>query len=413
MINITNNPEQKKSVDNIIFLSDKINERAGGPSGYIANLQNGLTLFDDHSAKIAVVGDIYQPQESRIKKSLLKLLTFWVPCKKWRRDLRSRLDSVLFEQADKYAQYAKELDKYDFLSITCHTIDDVLFVRKYLNKRNLKAKLILMSHSPQPPSQETYDALLRQKNPDAEAIYRELAKKEKEAFYSEDIFLFPSKEAMEPYTSSLPYFDDIIKQKVIKFVPTGCKPLHTDCSAEELRKRYQITTPYVISYMGRHIPIKGYDLLKNIAKKLLSVRQDVTFLIGGRMQSGIPPLKHKNWVELGFVNPAEIFCVSDCFILPNRQTYFDLILLEALSMGTVVFASDTGGNKTVYQQTKAITLYTDEDDCVNKINRFLNASAEDRQKMKANAEKAYLENYTPDIFGRNYVELIKEIIKDV
>ena len=188
--------------------------------------------------------------------------------------------------------------------------------------------------------------------------------------------------------------------------------MNTDKNIEELRRQYHIETPYVISYIGRHISIKGYDLLQNIAKKLLSMRQDVTFLIGGNMKSGIPPLEHKNWLELGFVNPAEVFKASDCFILPNRQTYFDLILLEALSMGTIVFASNTGGNKTVYQQTNAISLYASEDECVRQINQFLDASEGEKQQLKDKARMAYIENYTLDIFGRNYIELIKDIIGD-
>lgn len=407
-------------VDNIIFLSNDINVRAGGPSGYIANLKNGLDLHNDSSIKIVIIHGSNMPCKSlmnTVKKHFLKVITFWIPVQKYRRKVRSWLDSIIMKNIkinDKYSCLKKELNRYNFKSITCHFVDDALFIRDYLNKRRLNAKLILMSHSPQPPSQELYNELIMAKDIQAEVKYHEFAKKEEECFTKvPDIFLFPSKESIEPYSSSLSYFKDILEQKVIKFLATGCTPLDTDKSVEELRRQYHIETPYVISYIGRHISIKGYDLLQNIAKKILSVRQDVTFLIGGNMKSGIPPLEHKNWLELGFVNPAEVFKVSDCFILPNRQTYFDLILLEALSMGTVVFASNTGGNKTVYQQTNAIFLYTSEDDCVRRINQFLDASEEEKQQLRDKARKAYLKNYTLDIFGRNYINLIKDVIGDV
>ena len=406
----TTSDKSIQSVDNIIFLSDKISDRAGGPAGYLANLRTGLAQIDHPTVKIVFISDTEKSSENKIKKYSLRLLTFWIPVKNWRRGLRSKLEAVLFNQDDKYARYEKELNRYQFQSVTCHTVDDTLFLRRYLDKKKSKATLISMSHSPQPPAQEAYDSLLMKKDPRAEKIYQELSEKEKKAFYAEDIFLFPSKESIEPYSSALPYFQDILERKPIHFLPTGCSPLSTPLGIEELRQKYQITTPYVISYMGRHIPIKGYDLLQNIAQKILSIRQDVTFLIGGRM-SGIPPLNHKNWVELGFVNPAEIFRLSDCFILPNRQTYFDLVLLEALSMGTVVFASETGGNKTVYQQTKAISLYSDEDSCVRQINQFLDMPASEKQRLKDDAKQAYLDNYTLDIFARRYIKFIEDITK--
>ena len=80
-------------------------------------------------------------------------------------------------------------------------------------------------------------------------------------------------------------------------------------------------------------------------------------------------------------------------------------------MGTVVFASETGGNKTVYQQTKAISLYSDEDSCVRQINQFLDMPASEKQRLKDDAKQAYLDNYTLDIFARRYIKFIEDITK--
>lgn len=180
-------------------------------------------------------------------------------------------------------------------------------------------------------------------------------------------------------------------------------------ATEELRKKYNIKTPYIISYIGRHNKIKGYDLLKDIAEKVLAERDDVTFLIGGKLSPDIEPLNHPRWIELGFVNPPDVLSISDCFILPNRQTYFDLVLLEVMSMGVPVFASATGGNKSVYEATNAINLYKDIDECVEQITAYLDLDEDKQLALKEKTLQAYCENYTLEIFAKNYVKMIESL----
>ena len=240
--------------------------------------------------------------------------------------------------------------------------------------------------------------------------YFKWQKIEKDAFENAaDIILFPTKESIEPYSSVLEYFYEVEKNKCFLFLPTGCCQLELDKNCVDFRKKYNITTPYIISYIGRHNKIKGYDLLKDIALKVLSERDDVTFVIGGKLSSDIQPLNHPRWIELGFVNPPDVLSISDCFVLPNRQTYFDLVLLEVMSMGIPVFASATGGNKSVYNATKAITLYTEIDECVEKINSYLDADIDIKEQMKNKTLQAYKDNYTLEIFAKNYVALIESL----
>lgn len=57
-------------------------------------------------------------------------------------------------------------------------------------------------------------------------------------------------------------------------------------------------------------------------------------------------LKDSRWKEVGWTNDSQsIIAASDVFVLPNRETYFDIIMLEVLSCGKIVIASRTGGNK--------------------------------------------------------------------
>lgn len=403
----------KKQVKNIVFFSGGVNVRSGGPGGYIANLESGVLKTGYN--RIKFIYKIHDSKDLKLRKTFIRILSFWVPVKQYRKRFRLYLskkikgmswDDVSLKSLH-YSDLIKELDKYEFDSITCHYVKDALFIRNYLQDRKSKAKLILMSHSPEPPSEEMYAVDKASKNPYAEENYIKWKTIEREAFcHAADILLFPSKESIEPYSNTLEYFKDI---KNFVYLETGCCPIKSEYNYEELVKKYNIKTDFVISYIGRHNKIKGYDLLKNIAEKILKIRKDVTFLIGGRQGNEIKPLDNDRWIELGFVNPADVLKVSDCFILPNRQTYFDLVLLEVLSMGCPVFASNTGGNKAVYKKTKAITLYDTEDECVNKIIEFLDLFSDERRKIINKVQKAYDDNYTIEIFAKNYIEMIKNI----
>ncbi len=397
----------KTAVDNIIFYSSGTNIRAGGPQGYLANLQLGIGRQDNI---IFITQDSLNNQKFDFRNTIAYLLTCLIPVKKYRRSLRQHLTALLFgynkylkDGIDpRYFPFIRELNKYSFKTITCHVIEDAIFLKSYL-KHNNGGKLLQMSHCPQPPSEEVYNTAKENNDPNAENTLKEWQKLEKEAFSDADIYIFPSKESVDCYTSSLPYFQSFINEKDIRYVRTGCQPL------ENLRTKYNIETPFIISYIGRHNQIKGYDLLKEIAEKILAQREDVTFLIGGAAGS-IPPLQHPRWIEIGRCNPAEVLSITDAFILPNRQTYFDLILLEVMSTGTPVFASRGGGNTTVEQDTHAITLYDNIDDCVNKLNEFLKQPAEEKSLLRQKIKAAYQQNYTLEVFAQNYINMIKQVV---
>ena len=384
--------------------------------GYIANLKSGLEQIDDHS--IEIISRVVSPR-LRYEKAI-RILSCIIPFKELRKQFRKKLIDYfnVFKlhdvslQALYYRDFIEILDKYDFDTITCHWVKDALFIRNYLESRKSRAKLILMSHSPEPPSEEVYAVEKLNGNPEAEKNYKIWQKIEKAAFCEKaDYLLFPSKEAIEPYSSSLPYFESIIEQKQFLFLPTGCTPLATDQSKEQLQEKFNIKTKYVVCYVGRHNRIKGYDLLQDMASVLLKERDDVTFLIAGKLSNDIPPLQHERWIELGFANPAEVFAASDVFILPNRQTYFDLILLEALSTGIPVIASATGGNKSVAEATSAISLYSDTQQCIEICQAFLDLPESEKDKQRKRCKSAYDNNYTLNIFAKNYSEIIQNIVR--
>lgn len=120
---------------NIIFFSGSINQRAGGPSGYIANLEKGLNLINGTNVKIITKNDLSNNNLKHIER-FIKLLTFWLPKKDYRKAVRSSIAKYFFKLTfdntslsnPYYKSFITELDKYDFDCITCHWVKDALFI---------------------------------------------------------------------------------------------------------------------------------------------------------------------------------------------------------------------------------------------------------------------------------------------
>ena len=219
---------------------------------------------------------------------------------------------------------------------------------------------------------------------------------------------------MEPYFDTIPEFKDWIKNKDVRFFQTGAKALETAKTKDVLKKQFNVPIDKnIIVYIGRHNEVKGYDVLVNAGKNILQNRKDSIFLIGGKTNNVIPYPNDKNWRELGWINPAELLKIADVFILPNKRTYFDLILLEVMSTGTPVIASNTGGNKSVQEVTNALIMYDGTSkDLEDKLTDFLNKTKNEKNMLSNKVLDAYKNNYTPELFAQRYINLIEKIYQD-
>lgn len=409
---------------NLIYYDWHLDIRAGGPPGYLANLRYGLDRINNPEKFDLELW-------SQKKVTQINNLSIWEKFANQNKLFQHLYVNYLSKGKKKYYKnYIKFLNDIDNIyiqdevlekiknenikTIHCHFVVDALKVINTLKKENIKdTKVILTSHMPEAPALENYNLLkeMGYSEDKAQKFKQAWEYIQKRAFCESDILIFPSKEAMEPYYDTIPEFKDWIKNKDVRFFQTGAKQLETTKTKEELKKEYNIPNDKkVVVYIGRHIEVKGYDVLVDAGKKLLSKRQDVIFMIGGKQNVLINPPQDTNWKELGWVNPAELLKVADVFVLPNKRTYFDLILLEVMSTGTPVIASETGGNKSVQNLTKSLILYNaTSDGLVNKLDAFLNLSKEETNELSKNILDAYYKYYTPEHFAQRYLDLIQEI----
>ena len=209
---------------------------------------------------------------------------------------------------------------------------------------------------------------------------------------------------MDPLFETIPEFNKLIENKKICFVPTGCTALVTSHTKEEARNQYGIRNEFTITFVGRHNSVKGYDILKDAAIRIKEKHPNLRFFIAGNKTNISKELTRPYWNEVGYVDPSVLLKASDCFILPNRRTFYDLVLLEALSVGIPIIASTTGGNKSIMKNCSSLlgfNIYTNPvDNLIHQIESTIKKTNKERDQIAANNKKYYMENHTPKIFAK-------------
>lgn len=252
-----------------------------------------------------------------------------------------------------------------------------------------------MSHSPIWPSKE------REENRASKEVVEQVEKMEVFAFSRADFIIAPSRHAMDAYVSERPEFKKVIASKLICLETGVCALKMHDC--ESLRRKFDIKTKYVLSFIGRHCESKGYDLLKIYGEKLLKERDDVTILVAGKLSERICPLKHPRWIELGWADPAEVLACTDIYLSMNKSSYFDLILLEVMSVGVFIVGKGVGGTVDIAAKNPAMSLYCDEASFREAIDEYLGLSDSVKKELKEKSKKAYKDNFTLRKFAENYL----------
>ena len=102
---------------------------------------------------------------------------------------------------------------------------------------------------------------------------------------------------------------------------------------------------------------------------------------------------------------------SDIFIFPTHRDVFGLVILHAMAEGVPVVASVEGTIPEILQDGTNGFLFEkgNEAQLAQKI-LALAADAGLRQKMGQANRRRYLENYTPDVYGRRMIRAFEQIM---
>lgn len=387
----------------LIFLREDVVLPKGGPSGYVYNLMSGMKEEED--IKI----DLLPAVTNAELKNKYDSLPLWI--KKGYRVIGRYKDYKNLSKPSSGIT-SEFLNQYDLIHFhSCFSLFKNIPVLK-----NYTGKVVLTSHCPKPPQLEMIEDMY------SEGERRIFGKRHlgvytmavTKAFERADIIIFPCPEAEEPYANNWDNYQTIKKQnlKKYRYMATGVASCleKVVISKSDIRKKYGIPEDaFLISYVGRHNTVKGYDTLREIAKRF-SKKDNIYFLIAGEES----PLTRPNlpfWIEAGWTkDPYSIEAASDLFVLPNKETYFDLVLLEVLSIGVKVLATYTGGNKYFKDYDSDIMYFNSIDDAVQTIQK-LSAKRSALETVSKN-RNLYLTHFTSEQFAKNYLKIIRGVLSE-
>lgn len=383
----------------LIYVNEADLKPTGGASGYNYNMQQGLQEIGAENYFFLKNVDQTRNKFKSLKDSALKRSLF----------IGLRISNYLL-LLKKKKSYAK-VDLNEYKMVHFHNVKDMYEARTSLE--NYQGLVVLTSHSPKPFSFEIYeDVISNFEKRVLGRMYKKLIVMEKYAFNRANYIIFPCEDAEEPYYKKWGEYKKIHKEneKKYRYMLTGTKECKTKISPEDYRKEKNIPeNAFVISYAGRHNQTKGYGKLKQMGEKLLT-QDDVYFTIAGK-EEPLQGLEHPHWLEVGWTNdPHSLINASDVFVLPNEETYFDLILLEVLSLGKIIIASRTGGNK-FFEKIDApgVMIYSNEEQAIELIEKVKNMSKQERNELEKMNHRLFEEKFSNAVFAQNYVNIMNSL----
>ncbi|WP_112181773.1 MULTISPECIES: glycosyltransferase family 1 protein [Paraliobacillus] len=191
---------------------------------------------------------------------------------------------------------------------------------------------------------------------------------------------------------------------------------------ETFREKYNITTPFILSYVGRLSPEKNIDSLIQIISGLqTSFSNKIHWLIAGDgpERQRLIELNIPNITFTGYVHGQEltdVYANSDLFVFPSATETFGNVVLESLASGTPVIGANTGGVKYLLEKhTYAHGIACDP----NKPDQFVKAITElltnrlKRKQMETSARVFAKTKSWKKIFDQlldDYAEVLQEKI---
>lgn len=389
----------------LIYLDENALSPAGGPLGVGYYIFEEAKKASDKEIYFLKSDDTIKVREAQQKKILYKFprLTKIVRSVRHIREYRKMLYSP--------ENVENKFEGFDIIHF--HSTSDMYKQRK--NLENFKGKTVLTSHSPIPLAQELHAACATKfEKRFFEKRISDFQQMDKWSFMNADYIIFPCPDAEEPYFNNWTDYKTIKEKKrdCYRYVLTGISPKQASVSKEDIYRKHGISNnDFVIVYVGRHNEVKGYGNLKKIGENLLNTDRNMKFLIAGK-ESPLTRLNNSNWIEIGFTkDPYSVIAAGDIFVLPNKETYFDLVFIEVLSLGKIVVASRTGGNK-FYEEAgvKGVFLYDSLEEAEEIIKNIKNMSLEERHVLEKANKDFYEKNLTGKVFYENYKKTIDQLL---
>lgn len=196
----------------------------------------------------------------------------------------------------------------------------------------------------------------------------------------------------------------------------------TDKFAENKNKNF--SNAFEIVVIGDLIPTKGHELLIETLANLKEYNFRLRIIGSSRPGEEKYSVDLKKIIEDNFLKEKIVFLGrrddindlllnSDLLVLPSISAEAcPMVVLEAMSCGVPVIASNLGGTSEIVLDGYCGYLFKNKDklDLELKIKTFLNLGAEDRKKMSENCREEVLKKYSLNLQGNKIYKIITSIL---
>lgn len=243
-------------------------------------------------------------------------------------------------------------------------------------------------------------------------IHRILAGIELKTLLSSDGLVAPCRSALDHYFQGVPGREAFLQLPVYE-IKTGVPELVARRGRNEVLAQWGVPPgSRVVGYFGRRHPHKGYDLFCRAAEMAYEKGYgSLIFVAAGR--GPLPSPTHlPNFRDLGYLTTElpDAVAAVDLVVVPNRVSYFDLFILEAMSLGKAILTSRIGGNLCLGSPG---VFFMDQLSAEGLLSAMVELMSEPRsleEAGRANRE-VYEKHYGLRPFGERHLELAKTVLK--
>lgn len=384
----------------------------GGPNGYLYNLDRIAKKSNDVKFDVlpfAVSEDRSAISYSSIMSRRVKFLKRLTPYQR-----AVYLDILFFLSSKKKKNlfsdnFIDELGKYSHLVFHNCNIGGAYIT----SHKPAGQKVYIMQHSPSDLALETlydYEGLIKGHIAKGRLLHN-MRTREMSIYESADGIIAPLRDSLDGYF----YNDKALRER---FEDLLDKKLYTVMSGIEEQQAFKtveyrsIVNPkgrkFVVGYFGRYHEQKGYNIFLDLVK-INSDNHDMQFVCAGAGSLKPHPNVYNNLIDLGWLadDIKEYMAAVDLIVSPNQSCYFDLAILEAMSLGKPVIASSVGGNH--FYDAANPAVFTFKTDIV-EIQKTMHSVLSKKSDAKAIKEYFY-RNFSSERFLENHRVLVRQILK--
>lgn len=204
-----------------------------------------------------------------------------------------------------------------------------------------------------------------------------------------------------------------VPEEKIRVVYNGIKTQNNDNSEV---KKMDSELIYIVS-CGRLTEQKGYTYLLKALKIVVGYKKEFKMLILGEgelknsLEKEVDELGLQEFVEfLGFKeNSEEYIQAADIFVLPSLWEQFPISILEAMSYGKAIIASNVNGVEEQLGDTGILVSPKDINELAKALDSLI-MNYEKRQYLGKEAKKRYNDKFTLNKMGDMTFEVYQELI---